>query len=248
MDTISVVGSGVRNVIRDDLLYAGTKQRVASQYIKNCLPIGIKNLLYTSSYNGYGHVVTAFVAQEIGIKCTVVLALKAFGSQHTSSIKDAEQSSSVKKCRELGATVIYANTWNQLVQLGQQISADPLVHWLPLGFKDDRFVDLLATNIRETMLIKPKRMWVVGGCGVLAKALSSAFPECHIFVVPVDIAGSSYHKLVSYIGSLVNVTIHKQSSQSLPCPYPTITGYDSKAWDASVKYGQDGDYVWNVAC
>ena len=239
--------NGVRHVIRDDLLYGGTKQRAGLNYIKATMTNKTTTLLYTSSYNGYGPVVCALVAKELGLKAIVILSLKAFGNSYNSTVTQAEQSTTVKKCRELGATVIYCITWHDLVQQGKTLSEDPAVYWIPLGFKDKIYVDYLITSLKSIVPPNIKRLWVVGGSGVLCLALSKILPSSTIFLVPVDLSSTSYGKLHSYVSPQSNVKIIKTLAQIIDTPYPTIKGYDSRAWDASVEYGKEGDYVWNVA-
>lgn len=240
------VGRGVRHVIRDDCLFAGTKQRVATEFLRRTLPGSVTTLLYTSSFNGYGPVATAYAAKELGLKCLLVLSLKAFGQARNSTVEEANKSTSVKKCRELGAKVTFASTWGDMNATAKQLESES-VFWLPLGFKDNLFENLLSETFSPLQQLNPKRIWVVGGTGTLARALAKAFPSSTVFVVPTDKAGKSFPKLVDYVSSLKNVSVVTQSVPVLETPYPTVKGYDSKAWDAAVALGRSGDFVWNVA-
>lgn len=247
--TYPVKGSGVRYVVRDDYLFGGTKSRVASKFVQTYLPEGTKTLLYSSSYNGYGPVVTALVAKELGLKCILVLSLKAFGKQKNSTREEAEQSTSVKKCHELGAIIIFVQTWFELNTKGKEFSCDKTIWWLPLGFKDERFENLLAEVLSPLAALTKKinRIWVVGGTGLLSRALSKALPDADILLVPVDLEGKSYKKLHDHVSSYKKIKMLTKSICPKPTPYPTIQGYDSKAWDAAVIYGREGDYVFNVS-
>lgn len=208
-------------------------------------------MLYTSSYNGYGPVATSLVAKELGLKCIVILGLKAFGKQKNSTREEAEQSSSVKKCRELGATVIFVDKWSELVLQGMKHQEDKSVYWIPLGFKDENnlFEDILVESLStlNPMQDAIKRLWVVGGSGVLARSLSRALPKTNILLVPVDSQGKSFDKLLLHVSSFKNITTFERKFPPQLTPYRTIKGYDSKAWDGAVICGKDGDYVWNVA-
>jgi 1-aminocyclopropane-1-carboxylate deaminase/D-cysteine desulfhydrase-like pyridoxal-dependent ACC family enzyme len=251
IETYPVKDSGVRYVIRDDYLYAGTKQRAVKQFIEQTMSPCTKTLLYTSSYNGYGPVATALAAGDLGLKCIVILCLKAFGKQTNSTKEEADKSSTVKKCRELRATVAYVDSWQKLNNQGMELQRDKTIYWIPLGFKDSKnlFEDILFEQLSPLAEIhKPiKRLWVVGGSGVLARALSRALPDANILLVPVVLEGKSFEKLYNYVMEYDNISILSSIPSVKITPYPTIEGYDSKAWDSACSCGINEDYVWNVA-
>ena len=33
-----------------------------------------------------------------------------------------------------------------------------------------------------------------------------------------------------------------------PPPYPSVSTYDAKLWQFVLKYGEEGDFIWNVGC
>jgi len=244
------------HVFADHHINAGTKDRVSAKYISHCISNvmkrDIKCLLYTSSYNGFGPVACASGARSNGLDCTLVLCLKGFGHSKESTIDEANASLSVIRAREYGAKIFFAKTWQEMIHLGKKISEEENVWWLPLGFKDDLYVQMLADELIEavkaTTFPSPvNRIFVVGGCGVIARVLSIVFPNTTIMLVPIIFGGQSYFKLKSYVSQSKNIQLINKHSPQVVSPYPSVINYDSRAWDSAVDIGISGDYVWNVA-
>ena len=247
------INGKVFHVVRDDLLVAGTKQRAASLFVKGLLADkpNIKTLLYTAPYNGYGPVAAAHAANELGLKCKLVLALKAFGAERSTSLEDATNSPTVRKATKLGAEITFSPTWADLVIEGKRIAKDDTVFWLPLGFQGAEFVKALAESIKEAAGgLAPPRIWVAGGTGALATALATAFAQAEIHIVPASRDEKVVSKILKVIddnGLSARVHIAPEAPHVHGTPYPTVSGYDERAWDSAVQDGKSGDYIWNVA-
>ena len=245
--------SKILHVFADHHLYAGTKGRVCATYISNMLEKhpNTRCLLYTSSYNGFGPVACSLAAKENNLKCILVLCLKGFGHNSVSSIETANECISVRRSRENGADVYFASNWHEMNDIGGKLSTNDVL-WMHLGFKDDLYVNMLTDNIKKsvsvTLFPSPiKRIFVVGGCGVIARVLSNVFPWTIIVLVPIIFKGSSFYKLKAYASLSKNIYILDRHSNVIKCPYPCVNNYDSRSWDAAVEFGQSGDYIWNVA-
>ena len=238
--------NGIRHVIRDDCLFAGTKQRVVVEFFRETLSPDVTTLLYSSSYNGYGPVATAFAARELGLKCILILSRKGFGKPKRSSRKEVNKSLTVLKCKQLGAKIIIVDNWFQLNLLAESLKSNK-IYWVPLGFKDPFFEYLLTEEMKRLKKLRIKRIWVVGGTGILARSICNALPKATVFLVPTDKNSNSFPKLVDFVIPFERIKIITSDCPVLKTPYPTIQGYDSKAWDCSVELGEPGDFVWNVA-
>lgn len=261
-------------VVRDDLLTAGTKQRAAPEYLKEVLEgeraAGrvIKRVVYTAPYNGYGPVAAAYAARANGVDCTLVLSLRPLGADKSSTRREAQRAKTVRKARRLGAQIEFASSWAALVRRGKGLEAEPGTLWLPLGLDDPRFSEILGEKIREAWCAlgscepsaPPKRMWLVGGSGALASAFHQAFPETQLLVVPAVPEGRPRERIDRAVCAICGmrdapcsakssclVTVWDKKAKKARAPFPTVEGYDSKAWDAAVEYGEDGDFFWNVA-
>lgn len=98
----------------------------------------------------------------------------------------------------------------------------------------------------QTAAGHPRRVWVAGGSGTIALALSRAFPDTNIHVVPVMTAPTRLKKLELALAAAPRVTLWRRAVRHTATPYPTVRGYDSLAWSAAVEAAEDGDWVWNV--
>jgi hypothetical protein len=232
-------------VVADDHgLYAGTKQRGILPYFR-ALKLEkpwISTVLYTGTPNGYGPVAAALGASLSGLRCHLVLSLQQMGGARLAE-SQADKAPAVQKARALGATIEYRGPWRDATARGKALSGGSggAVYWLPLGLKDSRFEAALARGLREAAppgFAEGKRIWVVGGVGAVANALAAAYPRAEVVVVPAG----SLKKLTT------RASIFKgKAAPPTPTPYPTVVGYDSKAYDTAAVHGTPGDVVWNVA-
>jgi hypothetical protein len=239
-------------VARDDLLLAGTKQRAAADYIASLLAErpGVSTLLYTAPYNGFGPVAAAYSAARLGLACRLVLLRRAFGAAAPTPPAEVERAETVRRARALGAEVRFADTWGELVAAGREAEADPAVFWVPLGFHGAAFSRLLGDRIRAAAPpgLAPGRVWVAGGTGALALALARAFPRARVTVVPASLDAKVVRKIREAVAGEPRITVAEtHAERRVPPPYPTVAGYDERAWDAAVAEGDDGDLVWNAA-
>jgi hypothetical protein len=243
-------GSKVLRVIRDDLLAAGTKQRAVVPYIQSILADnpGIDTVLYTAPYNGFGPLAAATGAHQLGLKCHLILSLKLFGAQHASSVHEANCAKPVIAARALGANIEFVADWSALNAAGHAAAAAGSTVWLPLGLNSLPFelklADAIAASSRN---IEPRRIWLVAGTGLVAKALARAFPAATIICVPVIVNDKPTSKLRTSIAQLPNMILSDKHAPPQTTPYPTVFNYDSFAWDSAATWGCDGDFVWNIA-
>lgn len=250
-------GKKTLHVVRDDLLTAGTKQRAAAAYIRGLVKDRpeVTTILYTAPYNGFGPVAAAFGAARLGLACRLVLLSRAFGVAAARALGPAEleRAETVRRARALGASVTFVATWAELVAAGREAERDPAVLWAPLGLLDERFIRLLAEQVADAappgLDLGGRRVWVAGGTGALARAIAQAFPAARVVVVPASPSPRTLQKIRDVIAGEPRVSLALRSPRSpgRPPPYPSIAGYDERAWAAAVADGDDGDLVWNVA-
>ena len=251
------VGGRVLHVCRDDLTFGGTKARGIMPYflhLKRTNPL-VSKILYTGCYTGYGPVVAALGGRLAGLETALVLSRSAIGAARATPTGEVRKYAPVRKSESAGANVSYAQYWKRLVEVGKQMDKDREdVFWLPLGLEDPVFETALAEGIRnatpaeeEANPISPKfdrTVWVVGGTGVVARALARAFPRAQVCAVPASRPDRLRERLQ---GSRVKMVERVPPQGHGPAPYPTIEGYDSLAWDVAVQRAESGDLVWNVA-
>lgn len=234
-------------VAREDLLTAGSKQRGALAFVETLGP-GVRTLLYTAPYNGYGPVATAWAAAQKGLGAHLVLLRRRMGESAPDPA--AEGAPAVRLARRLGATVELRDTWAEVVARGRELERAPGYAWLPLGLNSPAFVASLAASLARNRPagVDPPTVWVVAGTGALAAAIAAAFPRSKVVAVP---AATSAKKVAGIRATLAGARNARLLRRPVPAcgapPYPTVQGYDSLAWCAAAAYGRAGDLVWNTA-
>lgn len=228
-------------LIQDTYLPAGTKQRGIKFFYKLKADGYNEIVTYGTAY-GYGQVAVAHCCNYIGIKCTVFIS------------KEVPRTKMTQYAIELGANIIEVDveegshiTTGILARHAREYAATKEnIKLMDMGLYDEDFIAALADNIAKVSVnLNPKRIWVAGGSGTLARALALAFPAAKINVVQVG------RKLFDDILENVNHKIYvcndpfRRKADVLP-PYTALEHYDAKVWSFACKYGEDGDLIWNV--
>lgn len=228
------------NLIQDTSLPAGTKQR-GIQFFRKLKEAGIIEVVTYGTVYGYGQVATAWCCREVGLLCTIFLP------------ETFPRTKMTEEAVELGASVVDVGPDNGYPTNGVLSSKafnytqkDPDRKMIELGLDIPEFIQALADSIIASKgNINPTRIWVAGGSGVLARALSKAFPDAEICIVQVgrkihsDILAGIKHKLY------VSPEPFRKNAEIMP-PYKSLSHYDAKIWRFVRKYGCNGDYIWNV--
>lgn len=221
-------------VVRDDYLVGGTKQRSLSVF----LDPNKAEYIYAGPAQGYAQVALAYLGSLNNKKTTVFL-------------RSGKETKLTKKARSYGAKIIYVKPPNKLsdIQLNAQKYAskrkDRLL--LPFGLGSTDFIEDLSINIKQAWgrKRKPKRMWIVAGSGTILKSLSLIFPQCMFLVVQV---GKRIwpDQLEGFKSKLYTAEEKFWEDAKIPPPYESVSNYDAKLWSFVLKYGKNGDYIWNV--
>jgi hypothetical protein len=228
------------NLVQETQLPAGTKQRGIS-YFYRLKASGVKEVITYGTVYGYGQVATAWCCKEVGLCCTIFLP------------QTFPRTKMTKLAIKLGANVIdvppdhnYPTTNVLANQARIYANKCPDGRLIPLGLDDKDYIQCLAEGIgRVSHGINPKRIWLAGGSGVLARALSIVFPEAELHIVQVgrklytDVLAGLKHKLY------ISPESFRRNAEIVP-PYTSLRHYDAKVWRFASEFGQDGDYIWNV--
>ena len=227
-------------LIQETGLRAGSKQRGIS-FFKKIKEAGYTEIVTYGTTYGYGQVATAWCCREIGLLCTIFLP------------ETFPRTKMTKEALNLGASIVDIGpdngypTTNILSTKARNYASKELDRkMLELGLDDPDFIQALADGIISVKAnIDPKRIWVAGGSGVLSRALSKAFPDAEICIVQVgrkiypDILETIKHTLY------ISPEPFRSNAEIIP-PYQSLRHYDAKIWRFVRKYGEDGDYIWNV--
>lgn len=226
-------------VIQDTILPAGTKQR-GIEFFQNIKDQGYNEIVTYGTVYGYGQVATAKGCKEVGLKCTLFVPSVIPRTPYTLEAMSYQPN------------LIEIAPWPKTSQLAK-LAADYASHFphsklLQLGLDDPEFIESLARAISESAegVINPKKIWVAGGSGTLARALAKAFPEATIAIVQVGM--TIWPDILQQIPKHELYVAPEKYTQNaiFQPPYKSLSHYDAKVWRFVRQYGQDGDFIWNV--
>lgn len=228
------------NLIQDTYLPAGTKQRGLSffLYLKQ---LGYNEIVTYGTVYGYGQVATAWCCKKLELKCTIFLP------------RVYPTTSMTRQASILGATIRYVdpdnsypNTHILAMRARAYANKKSYRRLLNIGLDEKGYIEHLGNNIsRVSAGINPKRIWVAGGSGVLARALNKAFPNTEICIVQVG--RKIYTDVFVDINYKLYISPEKfRDPAKYPPPYKSLAHYDAKVWKFVEIYGEDGDFIWNV--
>ena len=234
------------NIVRDDILTGGTKQRLLNhldffkEKIRNC-----GTLLYTGNY-GYGLIFTAILANELDKKCICAVNMFYMNGEKFNDINI------IKKKIPENTVVEKFNNWKELVKYGIEKEKDKDIFWMPLGIDFDGVSTLLSQEISRNIndgFFHQKKIWVVCGVGLLTESLARAFPSSIINSIVITKSlkkRNDITKRLRYFKNILLIFVDNLPT-CLNVPYPTTKGYDDITWYFANKYGKEGDYIWNTA-
>lgn len=227
-------------LIQDTWLPAGTKQRGIS-YFEMLKKKGYNEIVTYGTVYGYSQVATAWCCREVGLLCTIFLP------------ETLPRTRMTREALTLGASIVdvgpdngYPTNTVLLLKAQNYAQKETDRKILQLGIDEPEFIQALSDNI--TIIkgnINPKRIWLAGGSGVLARALSKVFPNTELCIVQVG--RKIYSEVLEGINHVLYVSPEpfRNNAEIIP-PYRSLRHYDAKIWRFVRKYGEDGDYIWNV--
>lgn len=233
-------GKRTFKLIQDNYLPAGTKQRGVS-FFKKIKDKGFEEVVTYGTVYGYGQVATAWCCKQVGLSCTIFLP------------KTFPRTKMTKEALKLGAVIVDVSPYNGYPTTSviskkayNYASEDKDRKMLGLGLDDPDYIQALSDGIKIAKgNINPKRIWVAGGSGVLARAIAKAFPDTKLCIVQVgrkiypDVLEGINHNFY------ISPEPFRRNAEIVP-PYVSLRHYDAKIWKFVRKYGQNGDYIWNV--
>ncbi len=275
IDDVHISGSRTIHVIQDGYLLAGTKQRVATLFVKKILQLlpdskKIKTLCYAGASNGFGAIATSYAARSLGLNAEIFLG-------NPSGITNTRQINTILALgAELHLCPSYRNARNQEFKMTNNPQGTskwetlPEYYIVPMGLNDEKgiMIDLLSKQIKKaskgTILDlknnSSKRIWLVAGSGGILQALYKAFPKNQYYVYLTG-AGSYKKEVLKFIktqkkeGKEANIFIvndwkinsNPNNLNRTKMKYSSIIDYDYLVYPYVNKYGKNGDFIWNVA-
>lgn len=225
------------HLIQETHLFAGSKQR-GIKFFEQLKEHGYKEVVTCGTTHGYGQVAVALCCKQVGLLCTIFLP------------KTFPRTSMTNLALELSANIKDMDNYPSIGKLTQQVinycSNDKFKKIINLGLDHPDFIQAVADNIELNKgNINPKRIWLAVGSGTLLRAIHKVFPNCHFCIVQVG------RHIYPDILEGIKHTIYKcsqpftEKTKVIP-PYTSLHNYDAKVWQFVIKYGEDGDYIWNV--
>lgn len=233
------------NVVRDDLIEAGSKQRALVPYFEKHEST---EFVYVCPYTGGAQVSLAYSALLTNKKITLFinrvrprhpLTRKAlsYGTVNLIEINNG----SLKRMNKIAKKYIekQIETFNK-----------KYITLIELGFTNNDYRKILVQQLKKAIPLKlkntpPKRMWVPTGSTVFVNALYKVFPKTHFLVVQTGktVWPDQIQQERTTLYKSKEWFYDKAKRQP---PYPTTKSYDAKAWTFVEQYGENGDYIWNI--
>lgn len=250
-ETIKINNNDINlNIIRDDFLEAGTKQRGIIPYFQKD---SFKEYVYVSPYNGSAQLTLAYSSLYTGKRVTIIINKKrpmhpltkkalSYGVINLIEIENGN----FKKLNE------YANNY---IEWKEKEKGNNYIKLLNLGFNDETYINTFVEKIKQAFpesLLKNKerRFWVPSGSATLINTLYKVFPKdiyTKTTFIVVQIGKTIWDDMLDLSRTIIYRTdehFYKQAKEQPP--YPTTESYDAKIWHFIKKYGENNDYVFNI--
>jgi len=220
-------------VVRDDLLYGGSKMRFLPFLVEDA-----EELVFGGPAEGGAPLALAIIGRMTGRRVSLFYARRS--RLHPRQVL----------ARENGARLIgVAPGYMTNVQAkARAYAAATGASFLPLGFDmpaaEQPFVAAMRRVRREVGEVD--QVWCCAGSGMLARCLGRAFPDAVVHAVAVGLA--SRHEAQAF-GA--NVKLHACAYRfdqqcRAAAPFPCCPNYDRKAWDVAQREAKGRALFWNV--
>lgn len=215
----------------------GYKARSGEFFIQHIVNQGVKEIVYVQPRRGFAGISLSWLCKKYNLNLTLVMPSSKEISDHQAL------------CIELGAKPLFARiaAMPNANSLAKKYAKATNSYYVPLGLNHPL---VIAGGVRciydyFNNRDKPKVMWSVISTGVLTRTLQIALPYTEFKAVAV-----ARNIQQGELGKADFYSYHKpfnSKSDSIPNRFDSEDSYDAKGWDYMVKYGQKGDWFFNVA-
>ena len=248
------IDGGKIQVVREDLLPGGTKQRAVVPFLNALLAQGYNEFVYASPFCGFAQVALAAGCQALGLKATL------FCERDAGNPEPALHEFSLL-ARSMGAKVYLVESLAQAesVAISYALAHEKNRYKIPLGFQHPDFQNELQKRVKrelnrieEKLQRKQKRIWLPVGSGTLSRAFLAIVPkDCELICVDVHVLERKDPRIRALVEhenvTLLSAPEEFQEPAGVQPRIPSNTYYDAKLWRLIRKLGKDGDLWWNVA-
>lgn len=215
----------------------GYKARSGEFLIQSLSRQGVKEIVYVQPRRGFAGISLSYLCKKYNMDLTLVMPSSKQISDHQAL------------CIELGAKPLFVRiaAMPNANRLAKMYADKTGAFFVPLGLNHE-FV--IAAGVRITHDYfkdkeQPKRMWTVISTGVLTRSLQIALPKTEFLAVAV-----SRNIQHGELGRAKFYSYHKpfdSVADNVPDVFDCENSYDSKGWDYMNRYGEKGDWFFNVA-
>lgn len=237
-------------LVNDATVLGGTKARLFHRIIH--LYPDCKEFVYVGSHVGLGGLAMTVIAKLYSKKATLFVPLNI--RQWKGPLPDILQT-----ILSLGGTIYFYDSDNKepyTIRKYTKRVADAYVAksksrcMIELGLSDtdNQETHLQTTvNLMKDLLAEvpvPKRVWLTVGSGFLLSILHEVWKDTRFMCVQI---GKTVWQDQLRKGDKLFIAPEQyyEMAKKNP-PYDTIPWYEAKMWRFIEKYGQTGDYIWNV--
>ena len=252
------------NVIRDDYLIGGTKQRSMIPLLEE---IKEETIIFSGSVYGCAQVAFGYATYLTHKKGIIYVESN---KRNTLTSKALSYGIRMTSCKGLSDARKRASDYYKHNKSNSYL--------LELGGNNDRFKEILVQNIKaawphtidenddidtkymqdidikggkpkdskDSKDTQPKVIWLVAGSGIIMETLYNVFPYTYFNVVQVG--RTIWEDQIDKKRTTIYVSNEKYQDVAIhQPPYPTVNTYDAKLWKYVLDHGNDGDYIWNVS-
>ncbi|MCW3463925.1 hypothetical protein [Chitinophaga nivalis] len=240
---------GVVQVVRDDMLIGGTKQRALYHYLTTTAAAGYNEIVYASPPPASEQVALAYMCQQRKVACTL-FCWQMDKRYHPFSLQAESFGATIYPCDSLEQAEIAARVYTEHT---------PDSIKLPLGFNVPAYIDCLKAEIATSwqhviadLGYEPARVWLPAGSAVLSNVFREVVSEDTLLnCVNVRLLPEEEERIRA-VASRAGVHLFRARESFLePCidipPIPSNPHYDAKLWYFIHQYGQHQDVWWNAA-
>ena len=245
------------NVIRDDLLIGGTKQRAMIKFIEHYN--NYNEFVYVGPASGFAQVALAVACLKLNKQATLFIVNSPNYDPQLSNLSEKFGANVTIFYEKMSDIEEKANQYvNDINKLNTQ-SSDRKVMLLPFGLNSQLYIDLLYDQLLEAIPgnIEPERLWITVGSGTLLRVLARIWPITNFMPVKVgknlweDQYTADVWQRIGGKERIDKLAAPQKFFEPVPKillpPYPSTDTYDAKVWQQILKYAEDDDYIWNVA-
>lgn len=215
----------------------GYKARSGEFFIQHIVNQGVKEIVYVQPRRGFAGISLSWLCKKYNLNLTLVMPSSKEISDHQAL------------CIELGAKPLFARiaAMPNANSLAKKYAKATNSYYVPLGLNHPLVIAGGVRCIYDYFKDKdkPNTMWSVISTGVLTRTLQIALPDTEFKAVAV-----ARNIQQGELGKADFYSYHKpfnSKSDSIPNKFDSEDSYDAKGWDYMLKYGQKGDWFFNVA-